>query len=87
LEGAKQRSVNVHDSAVVLEFSAIVWSRKNCYKLSFTEKFITLLHNLMGTANKVKIVLFQEVINYISSKNVADPSFILPPTCNILLRI
>jgi len=38
--------INVHYCPPVLKHTAIIWGRKNCNELSFSEKLISLFYNL-----------------------------------------
>jgi hypothetical protein len=48
--------------------------------LSFSEKFIALLHYLMCSADEIDIVLFQEVGDDISAEDETDSSLVLCPS-------
>lgn len=58
--------VNLHNCTIVLELTTIIWSWEYCYKLSISEKLISLLnylkifyfiYYLMRSANKIEIIV------------------------------
>ena len=46
MKWAKQIFINSHHSSCIIKFSAIIRSRKNCYKLSIWEEFISFFYYL-----------------------------------------
>ena len=56
LEGAHQRIVHTHHSTRIIELSTVVGGREYGDKLPPRIEFVSVFHDLMGTANKVEIV-------------------------------
>ena len=55
LEGADEVFIDVHESSVILELSAIIWGCEDGYQLSVPVELIPLLHYLMGSADKINV--------------------------------
>lgn len=46
LKRAQEILINTHHGSIVVELSAVVWSREDGYKLSLGEKLKSFLYNL-----------------------------------------
>lgn len=46
LEGAQQCLIHAHHRSGVVEFTAVIWRREQCDKVSFCEEFVSILDDL-----------------------------------------
>lgn len=60
LERAKQTLVDAHHSTCVVKLSTVVGRAEQSDQLAFREELVSVLHNLMCTADEVHVVLLQE---------------------------
>jgi hypothetical protein len=56
LEGTEQALVNAHHGTCVVELSTVIGRAEQSDKLSLGEEFVSILNDLMGTANKIHVV-------------------------------
>ena len=68
LERAHEAFVNAHHGASIIEFAAVVWCREERDQASAGEKFVAVFHDLVGTANKVEVMLHEEVLDNCASE-------------------
>jgi hypothetical protein len=87
LEGAEQALVDAHHCTSIVEFTTVVGCAKQRYKLALREEFVSVLHNLMSTADEVHVVFLQEARYYVWSKCEADASVVLAPPSDVLVRV
>jgi hypothetical protein len=57
LERAEQALVDAHHRTGIVEFTAVVGRTEQCHELTLRKELVTILHNLMGTAYEVHVVL------------------------------
>lgn len=67
--------------------STIVWSRKQSDELSLCEKLVSVLYDLMRSADQIHVVLLQKARDDIGSECKRDTSIIFAPASDILVRI
>lgn len=78
-EAAHERIINRHEGARIIEFSTVVGSREHRDQLPSTEELVSVLDNLVGSTNKVNVILLQELFNHGLSERIADTSIIFSP--------
>ena len=84
MELAAQGLVYVHDCCVVVEFSAVVWSRKDCYELPAREKFEAVLDNLVSSADKVDVMFSAKLLYNVGAKNEGNSSVVWLPAVDLV---
>lgn len=57
LERAEERFVDGHHGSGIVKLSAVIRSTKEGDELSFREEFVSILYNLMRSADEVHVVL------------------------------
>jgi len=57
LEGTEQALINAHHGSGVVEFATVVGCTKQRNKLALREELVAILHDLMGAADEVHVVL------------------------------
>lgn len=87
LERTKQALINTHHRTSIVEFSTIVRSAEQCYKLSLREKLITILDDLMRTAYQIHVVFLKETRDDIGTKRERDTTVVFAPTRDVLVGI
>ena len=87
LETAHQIGINRHDGTTIIEFIAVVGSRKDGDKLTLSKELITIFHNLMSTADKIKVVFTEELLNNISTEGEGHTTVGLTPANKTLIRV
>ena len=65
LEGAKKTLINTHHGTGIVKLSTVVGGAKQGDELAFREELVTILHDLVGTADQVHVMLLQEPRHYI----------------------
>jgi hypothetical protein len=77
-----------HHGTCIVKFSAIVRSRKKSHELSSSKEFVSILDDLVGTADQVEIVfLVQKLCHDIFPKGKRDTLVIFTPAINFIVRI
>ena len=61
-------------SCEVLELAAIIRCREDCYQSSTVDKLVAFFYNLMGSADEIKGILFEEFVDNPRSVHNADSS-------------
>lgn len=87
LEGAHECLIDRHHATGIIELAAVVRCREESDKMTLRKKLIPILHHLMGTANKIKVVTVQEFLHNIRAEDKTDTSVILTPSFSIFVRI
>lgn len=87
LERTQQTLVHAHHGARIVEFSAVVGSAEQRNELSFREKFVAILNNLMCAANEIHIMLLQEARYDVRPKGEGDTTIVFTPASDVLIRI
>ena len=87
LEGAEQALINAHHGTGVVELAAVVRSAEQRDELALREELVAILDNLVGTADKVHIVLLEEPRDDIRAKGERYTAVVLGPASNVLIRI
>jgi hypothetical protein len=68
---------NPHHGTCIVKFSAIVRSRKKIHELSSSKEFVSILHDLVGTADQVEIVFVQKLCHDIFPEGKRDTPVIV----------
>ena len=80
--------VYIHDSGIIIEVSAIVFGAENGHKLLVLSKeSVAILHDLMASANQVKVEFLQKLLKLLSSENKSTASLVLFPVTGIFFRV
>jgi hypothetical protein len=87
LEGTQQRLVHAHHRTGIIKLSAVVGRRKQGDKLSLGEKLVSVLDNLMCSANEVHVVLLKEASYNIRTKRKRYTTVVFAPPGNVLVWI
>ena len=87
LKRTHERLVNTHHGTRIIELSAIVGGRKESHKLSPSKELVSILYNLVSTANQIQIVLVQELSNNILPKGERDTPVVLTPSVDFLIGV
>lgn len=75
-------------SSEIFELAAVIRCREDSYQRSAVEKLVSFLYNLMGSADEIEGMLFQELIDNARSVHNADsPLKIVLPTDSLWVRI
>jgi len=77
LERAHQCIIYGHHCTGIIKFPTIVWCRKYGHQFSPCKEFISILYNLMGSDNKIKIVFIQKFFHDLWSECERDSSIIV----------
>lgn len=80
LKTAHKGFVDAHHSASIVELAAIVRRGEQCNELSFGEKFVTVLDDLMRSAYQIHVVTIQELRHNIWTECKRYSSVVLAPT-------
>lgn len=87
MEFAAERGVYLHDGGVVVELSAVVGSREDGDQSAVTEELEALLHDLVGSADEIDLVLLAESGHHVRTKDIGNASFIgLPASDSLGIR-
>jgi hypothetical protein len=87
LEGAEEALVDAHHGTGIVKLSTIVGSTEQSDQLALGEELVSILNDLMGTANEVHVVLLEEPRNDVGSKGERDTTIVLAPSSYILVRV
>jgi len=87
LERAHQRVVHGHHGSGVVELAAIVGRREEGDQLALGKELVPILHDLMGSADEIELVLLQELGHHLGSEGEADAAVVLAPAHGVLVGI
>ena len=87
LERAEQTLVDAHHCTGVVELSTVVRRGEQRDELPLREELISILHNLMRTADEIHVVLLQETRHDIRTKREANSAVVFAPSGNILVGV
>jgi len=87
LEGAHERFIDGHHRSGIVEFTTIVRGREDRHQTPLRKELVSVLHNLMRSANEVEIVFFEELCDDITAERERNAAIVLTPTLNVLIRI
>ena len=79
-ETAHEGVVDGHQGARVVELTAVVGRTEHRHELAAAEEFIAILHDLMGSTDKVNVVFLEELLDDGLAECVRDASVVLSPT-------
>ena len=86
IERTAQVFRNPEHGAVVVELTAVVWSREDGDQLLVSEELVTILHDLVTANYQLEVVLLQELLDYLLAKHVRSASIIRPPPLSLYAR-
>ena len=86
-EAAHQGIVHGHQSSWIVELAAVIGRTEDSDELSTGKEFIAIFDDLMGTADKIDIVLLEELLYHGFTECIAHSSIILTPTTLGLLWV
>ena len=69
LEGTQQALVDTHHGTGIVEFSTVVRCAEQSNQLTLRKEFVTILNNLVSSADEIHIVLLQESRNNVRPKS------------------
>ena len=87
LERAEETLVNAHHGTSIVEFSAVVGCAEQSHELALGEKFVTILDNLVGTADEIHVMLLEEARDDVRSECEGDTTVVLAPPGDVLVRV
>jgi hypothetical protein len=87
LERAEETLVDAHHRTSVVKLSAVVGGREKRDQLPFREELVTVLHDLMRTADKIHVVLLQEPGNHVRTEGERDTTVVFAPSGDIFIGI
>lgn len=87
LEAAHEGFVDGHHGARVVKLSTVVGRAEECDELAAVEELVTILHDLVGTANKIDVVLVCKLADDSLAKDVADTSIVFCVAIDTPLRV
>ena len=87
LEGAKETLIHAHHGPCIVKLSAVVRRREQGHELALGEELVSVLHNLVCTADQIHVVLLEEARDNIRAEGEGDAAIVLRPAGDILVRI
>jgi len=87
LKRAHEGLIDRHHSSGVIELSAVVWRGEQRDELALREELVSILDDLVSSADQVEIVAVQELGDHVRPECEADPAVIFSPPLNILIWI
>ena len=87
LEGAEQAFVHAHHGTGIVELAAVIGGAEQGDELTLGEELVTILDDLMGTADEVHVVFLQETGDNIGTEREGDTAVVLGPASDILVRV
>lgn len=87
LERAKQTFIYAHHGTRIVKLSTVVRCTEQGHKLALGEELVTVLDDLVGTADEIHVVLLEEARYDVRPECEADASVIFTPTGNILVGV
>lgn len=87
LERAQQALVYAHHRTSVVELATVVGCREKGDKLALAEELVSVLDDLVSTANEVHVVLLEEARDNVGSESERDTAIVLAPACDVLIRV
>merc|ERR550532_3531628 len=87
LEAAHERLVYGHHRTSIVKLSAVVGRAEQGDELALGKKLITVLHDLVCTANKVHVLPLQERGDHVGAEDEGDTAVVLRPPCDVLVWI
>ena len=87
LERAEETLINAHHGTSIVELSAVVGCAEQSHELALREEFVTILDNLVGTADEIHVVLLEEAGDDVRSECEGDTTVVLAPPGDVLVRV
>merc|ERR1719229_400622 len=87
LETAHECLVNAHHCPGVIELSEVIRSGEEGDQLTSGKEFVTILNDLVGSADQVEVVLVEEFRHDVRSEGVGHTPVVLTPTGNVLVGV
>lgn len=87
LEGAQETLIDRHHGSSIIELATVVWSREERHELAFGEKLVSVLHDLVGTAYEVHVMLLQESGDDVRAEGEGDTAIVFAPPSDVFVWI
>jgi hypothetical protein len=87
LEGTQQRLVHAHHRTGIIKLSAIIGRRKQGNKLSLSEKLVSVLDDLVRSANEIHVVLLKEAPHDIRTECERYTTIVFAPPGDVLVWV
>jgi len=87
LKGANKIFVHRQHSTGVVKLAAIIGSGEYCDEATIRKELVAVLNHLVGSANEIKAMLFQELAHHILSKCERYSTIIFAPASLIPQRV
>ena len=80
--------VYIHDSGIIIKVSTIIFGTENGYQLLvLAEEAIPIFHYLVTSANQIKVVSLQELLQLFLSEDEPTASLIFFPVASVFIRV
>jgi hypothetical protein len=87
LEGAEQALIHAHHGTGIVELAAVVGGAEQRDELALGEELVTILDDLVGTADEVHVVFLQEARDDIWAEREGDTAIVLGPAGDVLVGV
>lgn len=87
LERAEQALIHAHHSTRIVEFTAVVWRAEQSDKLSLGEELVSVLDDLMRSADEVHVVFLQESRDDIGAEGERNTTIVFAPASDVLVGV
>lgn len=87
LERAEQTFIDAHHSTSVVKLAAVIGGTKQSNELALREELVSVLDNLVSTADQIHIVFLEEARNNIRTKREGNTTVVFAPASNILIGV
>lgn len=87
LERTQQALIHAHHSSCIVKFPAIVGCTEQRDQLALREELVSVLNDLMGTADKVHIVFLQEARYDVRAEGEGDTAVVFAPSSDVFVGI
>ena len=87
LERAEQALVDTHHGTGIVKLATVIGSTKEGDELALGKEFVSVLDDLVGSADEIHVVLLQEARHDIGAKRKRHTTIVFAPAGNVLVRI
>eukprot|EP00658_Telonema_sp_P-2_P033281 TRINITY_DN2445_c0_g1_i1.p1 TRINITY_DN2445_c0_g1~~TRINITY_DN2445_c0_g1_i1.p1 ORF type:complete len:119 (-),score=2.65 TRINITY_DN2445_c0_g1_i1:131-487(-) len=87
VELAPEVGIHHQHSTAVLKLTAVVAGAKNGHQSPVGEELVSVVHDLMGPDDEVKVCLGAELLDYVGSECAAHTALAVPPSLDTLLGV
>ena len=87
LEGAEQALINAHHGSSIVELATVIGCAEQGDKLSFGEKLVAVLNDLMRSADEIHVVFLQEARDDVRAEGEGHTSIVFAPSGDVLIGI